>query len=50
MLACKGDSTTTTSGISDSEFEDNCAYLTETCLLGERLTTEAISEAKSIVL
>ena len=42
----KGDSTTTTSGISDSEFEDNCAYLTETCLSIERLTMEGISEAE----
>ena len=41
-----GDSTTTTSGISDSEFEDNCAYLTETCLSDERLITEGMSEAK----
>ena len=42
----EGDSTTTTSGINDSEFEDNCAYLTEIGLSDERLITEKIFEAK----
>ena len=42
----EGDSTTTTSGISDSEFENNRAHLTETGLSDERWITGKISETE----